>query len=95
MWVLNAKPAPTPTWQVQDSRGHRVGRCKEWAKVVGDDQVDGPVLAMRRKGQLSVPTVQQATKPERVMTYRSVTCGSMTDLVTCFFFCTIVSLQTT
>lgn len=60
------------TWQVRDSRGRRVGRCKEWAKVVGDDQVDARVLAMRHKDQSYVPKVQQATKPERVMTYRSV-----------------------
>ena len=49
-----------------------MGRCKEWAKVVGDDQVDARVLAMRHKDQTYVPKVQQATKPERVMTYRSV-----------------------
>ena len=60
------------TWQVRDPRGRRVGRCKEWAKVVGDDQVDARVLAMRHKDQPYVPKVQQATKPERVMTYRSV-----------------------
>lgn len=48
-----------------------MGRCKEWAKVVGDDQVDAAVLAMRHKNEPYVPKVQQATKPERVMTYRS------------------------
>lgn len=47
-----------------------MGRCKEWAKVVGDDQVDARVLAMRHKNEPYVPKVQQATKPERVMTYR-------------------------
>ncbi|KAL3141638.1 hypothetical protein ABBQ32_004870 [Trebouxia sp. C0010 RCD-2024] len=56
--------------KVRDSRGRRVGRCKEWAKVVGDDQVDAAVLAMRHKNEPYVPKVQQATKPERVMTYR-------------------------
>ncbi len=58
--------------QVRDSRGRRVGRCKEWAKVVGDDQVDARVLAMRHKDLPYVPKLQKATKPERVMTYRSV-----------------------
>ncbi|KAA6417643.1 MAG: hypothetical protein FRX49_12435 [Trebouxia sp. A1-2] len=48
----------------------RVGRCKEWAKVVGDDQVDARVLAMRHKDLPYVPKLQKATKPERVMTYR-------------------------
>ncbi len=59
--------------QVRDSRGRRVGRCKEWAKVVGDDQVDAHVLAMRHKDLPYVPKLQKASKPERVMTYRSVT----------------------
>lgn len=58
--------------QVRDSRSRRVGRCKEWAKVVGDDQVDARVLAMRHKDLPYVPKLQKATKPERVMTYRSV-----------------------
>ena len=57
--------------QVRDARGRRVGRCKEWAKVVGDDQVDARVLAMRHKDLPYVPKLQKATKPERVMTYRS------------------------
>ncbi len=57
--------------QVRDSRSRRVGRCKEWAKVVGDDQVDARVLAMRHKDLPYVPKLQKATKPERVMTYRS------------------------
>ncbi len=57
--------------QVRDSRGRRVGRCKEWAKVVGDDQVDARVLAMRHKDLPYVPKLQKAVKPERVMTYRS------------------------
>lgn len=59
-------------WQVRDARGRRVGRCKEWAKVVGVDQVDGRVLAMRHKYQPcgGTPKVQKAIKPERVMTYR-------------------------
>ncbi len=48
-----------------------MGRCKEWAKVVGDDQVDARVLAMRHKELPYVPKLQKATKPERVMTYRS------------------------
>lgn len=56
--------------KVRDSRGRRVGRCKEWAKVVGDDQVDAHVLAMRHKDLPYVPKLQKATKPERVMTYR-------------------------
>ena len=65
--------------QVRDSRGRRVGRCKEWAKVVGDDQVDARVLAMRHKDLPYVPKLQKATKPERVMTYRSalLTCQLM------------------
>ena len=57
--------------QVRDARGRRVGRCKEWAKVVGDDQVDARVLAMRHKDLPYMPKLQKATKPERVMTYRS------------------------
>ena len=48
-----------------------MGRCKEWAKVVGDEQVDARVLAMRHKDLPYVPKLQKATKPERVMTYRS------------------------
>ena len=57
-------------WQVRDARGRRVGRCKEWTKVVGVDQVDARVLAMRHKDQLQEPKVQKTIKPERVMTYR-------------------------
>ena len=70
-WTLVVKHfPPIQIWQVRDSRGRRVGRCKEWAQVVGDDQVDARVMAMRHKDQPYVPKVQQATKPERVMTYR-------------------------
>ena len=72
MSLLVVKYVLMEIWQVRDSRGRRVGRCKEWAKVVGDEQVDARVMAMRHKDQPCVPKVHQATKPERVMTYRLV-----------------------
>ena len=76
-----------------------MGRCKEWAKVVGDDKVDARVLAMRHKDQTYVPKLQKATKPERVMTYRS-NFGSALGICQCilmslsgchFCFCTMMS----
>ena len=48
-----------------------MGRCKEWAKVVGDDKVDERILAMRHDALPSVPKAAKATQPERVLTYRS------------------------
>ena len=56
---------------MRDSRGKRVGRCKEWVKVVGDSQVDARVLAMRHKDKGHIPPERHATKPERVLAYRS------------------------
>ena len=45
--------------RLQGSQSGTMQRVPRWAKVEGDDQVDGLVLAMRCKDQLSVPTVQQ------------------------------------
>ena len=56
--------------QMRDSRGKRVGRCKEWVKVVGDTEVDVRVLAMRHKDKGHIPPERQALKPERVLAYR-------------------------
>lgn len=56
--------------QMRDSRGKRVGRCKEWVKVVGDTEIDGRVLAMRHKDKGHIPPERHATKPERVLAYR-------------------------
>ena len=58
--------------QMRDSRGKRVGRCKEWVKVVGDSEVDVRVLAMRHKDKGHIPPERQALKPERVLAYRSL-----------------------
>lgn len=58
--------------QMRDSRGKRVGRCKEWVKVVGDSEVDVRVLAMRHKDKGYIPLERQALKPERVLAYRSL-----------------------
>ena len=55
---------------MRDSRGKRVGRCKEWVKVVGDTEVDVRVLAMRHKDKGHIPPERQALKPERVLAYR-------------------------
>ena len=55
---------------MRDSRGKRVGRCKEWVKVVGDTEVDVRVLAMRHKEKGYIPPERQALKPERVLAYR-------------------------
>lgn len=60
------------TLQMRDSRGKRVGRCKEWVKVVGDSEVDVRVLAMRHKDRGHTPPERQALKPERVLAYRSL-----------------------
>ena len=57
---------------MRDSRGKRVGRCKEWVKVVGDHEVDVRVLAMRHKDKGHIPPERQALKPERVLAYRSL-----------------------
>ena len=57
--------------QIRDSRGKKVGRCKEWAKVVGDDKVDERILAMRHGALPSLLKAAKATQPERVLTYRS------------------------
>ena len=56
--------------QMRDSRGKRVGRCKEWVKVVSDTEVDVRVLAMRHKDKGHIPPERQALKPERVLAYR-------------------------
>lgn len=58
--------------QMRDSRGKRVGRCKEWVKVVADKDVDVRVLAMRHKDKGHIPPERHATKPERVLAYRYV-----------------------
>ncbi len=63
--------------QMRDSRGKRVGRCKEWVKVVGDTEVDVRVLAMRHKDKGYIPPERQALKPERVLAYRY--CASLTS----------------
>ena len=55
---------------MRDSRGKRVGRCKEWVKVVPDTEVDVRVLAMRHKDKGHIPPERQALKPERVLAYR-------------------------
>ncbi len=55
---------------MRDSRGKRVGRCKEWVKVVSDTEVDVRVLAMRHKDKGHIPPERQALKPERVLAYR-------------------------
>lgn len=57
---------------MRDSRGRRVGRCKEWVKVVADSEVDARVLAMRHKDKGHIPPERHATKPERVLAYRCV-----------------------
>ena len=59
---------------MRDSRGKRVGRCKEWVKVVGDTEVDVRVLAMRHKDKGYIPPERQALKPERVLAYRCKRC---------------------
>ncbi|DBA99968.1 TPA: hypothetical protein ACH3X1_013841 [Trebouxia sp. C0004] len=61
---------PDRTVKMRDSRGKRVGRCKEWVKVVGDTEVDVRVLAMRHKDKGHIPPERQALKPERVLAYR-------------------------
>lgn len=69
---------------MRDSRGRRVGRCKEWVKVVGDSEVDVRVLAMRHKDKGHIPAQRQALKPERVLAYRSA----------CLLSCTAGNLVT-
>lgn len=59
---------------MRDSRGKRVGRCKEWVKVVSDSEVDVRVLAMRHKDKGYIPPERQALKPERVLAYRQCLC---------------------
>ncbi|KAL0051470.1 hypothetical protein WJX82_008099 [Trebouxia sp. C0006] len=61
---------PDRTVKMRDSRGKRVGRCKEWVKVVSDTEVDVRVLAMRHKDKGHIPPERQALKPERVLAYR-------------------------
>lgn len=63
---------------MRDSRGRRVGRCKEWVKVVGDSEVDVRVLAMRHKDKGHIPAQRQALKPERVLAYRSACLPAVT-----------------
>ena len=55
---------------MRDPRGKRVGRCKEWVKVVPDTEVDVRVLAMRHKDKGYIPPERQALKPERVLAYK-------------------------
>lgn len=85
--------------QMRDSRGKRVGRCKEWVKVVGDSEVDVRVLAMRHKDKGHIPPERHATKPERVLAYRFRPMLSMQVAVRCPRVCcnchtvTIISLS--
>lgn len=62
----------SPVLQVHDHRGEQVGRCKEWTKVMGADEVDDRILAMRHETLPFMPQAAKTTQPERVLTYRSV-----------------------